>query len=205
MDARSLMSLSRSSLPGMTSLSGYTRGGGMSPEEFQRGAAEVTTDDLREIGVSSVLREPFNAAGTKNVDPEAMKFDAMMALKRAQQQGMPTQFAEKRLQDAEMFKAGRDEVLRRRQKDFNEAAAAPQASDTYGEAYNYMRPDQKIAGLTGAAIASQARTGRFGALPRETHDPIYRTQSHLAGIGGPPEDMSPYMLSGLSRAKGRGY
>lgn len=194
MNARSLMALSRDSLPGMTSLSGYTPGGGMNAKDFQKAAGSVSADDLREIGVASNTRDPFDAAGTNNVDPARMKFDAMMALRKAQQSGLPTDHAQQQLQDADLFSAGRDEVLRRRQGDFNAAAAAPQPSDRYGDAYDYMRPDPKISGLTGAAVASQARAGRpQQSMPQEQHDPIFSDVG--AGLGRGSRGLAPYTLT----------
>lgn len=182
MDARDLLAHTQMAMPGMTSLSGFTKGGSLDPEQFRDAASAVTADDLRKIGIRTPRRRGAMIGDElrEAVDPAAMKFDAMMALRRAQQQGFGVERAQRGVDDADMVAAGRDEVLRRRQKDFNEAARnAPT-----GEGYSTMRPDQRIAGLTGAAYASQARAGRPQlSMPGEQRDPRFKTQSMLSGLG----------------------
>jgi hypothetical protein len=182
MDARSLMMQMRMKGPGFTSLNGYTPGSGMTDGQFRDAAGSVTAEDLREVGVASNYRDPFDSAGANPIDPAKMKFDAMMALKKAQSSGgVGAQHAQQRLNDAQMMETGRDEVLRRRQGDFNDAARqgrAPGGSPLTGSGV-----DPAIAGLTGAAMASQSRAGRPQlSMPREQHDPIVKMQSHLPGL-----------------------
>ncbi len=210
MDARSLMSLFSRGF-GMTTLDGHKQYG-MTADEFRDGASSVNRDDLRAIGVGSKFADPNDASGMAPVDPERMKFDAMLALKKAQASGMPTSYAQKRLEEAELFSAGREEVLRRRQADFNTAARDP-GEGRYSPLVG-SGPDPKITALTGAAHASQARAGKPQlTMPQEQRpmsmgDWMQSNPSKVLNPMGsnftaPDEPEAPYVLDQNDMTGGR--
>lgn len=129
--------------------------------EWRQRAGKVTGEDLGKLGINTLSLGPGGGLSSEEVDPAAMKFDAMMALKRAQRQGFGVEQAKQRVDDAEMAGAGVDEVLRRRQNAFNQYGedAASGLHKQQWDPYNGSK-SPLITAQTGAAIASHARAGR---------------------------------------------
>lgn len=139
--------------------------GDRSAAAFQEAIGKVRLSDLQDLGLSTLGMPGAGPGGTAmpydEVDPSAIAFEALKAQSRGD-----SERAAKLGSMAELATAGRDEVLRRRQKGFNQYGEKVRKGEVLsgGNAYDGQR-NEMITAQTGAALASHARAGRPAVMP----------------------------------------